>query len=102
MINNMDRLEKKKVAVISLAGPIISLMAAMAFLAIMAFGGSWAFIGINGLPVCMVAAVYSLLPIDPMEGKKVWNWNKMIWMAVFIPAIIGYIAMLVYYSMNLM
>jgi hypothetical protein len=98
IINSPEKLEKKKMGIISMAGPLVSLSISAVFLMVMAFGGSFSYIGVKGLPISMVACVYSLLPIYPMEGKNVWNWDRKAWAFAFLPALIAYMALLVYYS----
>ncbi len=40
---------------------------------------------INGL-----LAIFNLIPIGPLDGRKVMQWNSKIWATAFILAIIGF------------
>jgi Zn-dependent protease len=98
IINNSDKLEKNKIGIINLAGPIISLVLSIIFALLILLGRDYAFIGVRGLPISMIACVFSLIPIEPMEGKKVLEWNEEIWALIFLPALVAYIAVIIYLS----
>jgi Zn-dependent protease len=36
-------------------------------------------------------AGFNLLPFGPLDGKKVFNWNKAVWAACFIPMLLIYV-----------
>jgi YVTN family beta-propeller protein len=95
MINETDKLEKRKNGIISLAGPAISLIISIIFLLVIIYGGNRNYIGMIGFPISMVACVYSLLPFEPMEGKAVFTWNSWIWGIVFIPSLLLYLGMII-------
>jgi hypothetical protein len=96
LINKEDNLGKRKVGLISLAGPIASFLTIILFIFMMLHGGFLAQIGIRGIPICIVLSVYSLLPFKPMEGLDIWKWSKIVWVVTFVPIFIFCIAVLIF------
>lgn len=62
----------------------------------------WAFFfaAINFLvPLVLLQMVFTVLafvafldfiPIRPLDGAAIWNWNKLAWIVLFVPAVIAY------------
>lgn len=76
--------------IISLAGPATNVVIAFIFLLVGIVGtGIVGDIGAIGFPVNLFLATFNMLPIMPLDGAKVWRWNKLIWVGVFVPLIIG-------------
>ncbi len=73
---------------ISASGPLVNLVLCIPFAAILILGGQGAtftssivtMIGTIGLQVNAMIAAFNMLPVSVLDGKKVWAWNK----AVFI------------------
>jgi Zn-dependent protease len=80
-------LTKKENGKISLAGPLANLILAIFFLAI-AFSsrGLLKTIATSGLIVNTWLAAFNLIPFGPLDGKKVWDWSKTIYLTVAIIA----------------
>jgi Zn-dependent protease len=74
-----------------IAGPIVSIILMVLFLAMVQFGGLWAVAGGVGFTINIITAVYSLMPISTMDGGAIWKWNRTIYLALFIPMIAFYI-----------
>lgn len=83
--------EKKQKGITMLAGPVVSLIFGILFLFLIPFGGIWTLAGITGFSVNLLEAVYSLIPIHPMDGKMVAGWNIILWALLFIPIITSYL-----------
>lgn len=79
-------------AMISLAGPAVSLAVAMGSLLLFPLGGMAAAAGRTLFSMNLMYGVYSLVPFDPMDGKPVFDWNHAIWAAVFFPLLGVYTA----------
>jgi parallel beta-helix repeat protein len=82
--------EKKKFALIMLAGPLVSLILSASFLSLYLMKGTYADIAWTGLNMSLLSAVVSFLPISPMEGERVFRWNKIVWAGVFFPILVVY------------
>jgi len=73
---------------ISASGPLVNLVLCIPFAAILILGGQGTtftssivtMIGTIGLQVNAMIAAFNMLPVSVLDGKKVWAWNK----AVFI------------------
>jgi PKD repeat protein/Zn-dependent protease len=72
------------------AGPCVSIILMVLFLAIIQWGGIWAVAGGVGFSINLITAVYSLMPIGTMDGGAIWKWNRGIYLGLFVPMIIFY------------
>ena len=72
-------------AMISLAGPAMSLVLGIVSLLLVPLGGMAAFAGRTLFTMNLMNGVYSLVPFDPMDGKPIFDWNRSAWVAVFFP-----------------
>jgi Zn-dependent protease len=89
-------LTKRQKALIHGAGPLMSFTVFLAF-ALLIPMGSWALkIGILGCSMNLLVAVYTMMPFDPMDGKKVFDWNRWLWLAAFLPLLVLYFALTIY------
>jgi Zn-dependent protease len=91
---------------ISIAGPLINLLLCIPFVIIFLIGGGFsaavsgnlfAKLGLAGIQINAIIAAFNMLPVSILDGRKVWAWNK----AVFIATIIvAFGALLVSFSPN--
>ncbi|MDG6910286.1 MAG: hypothetical protein JRN08_07950 [Nitrososphaerota archaeon] len=78
---------------ISIAGPAVNvLIGALFFPLTFSNNGLIYGIGFLGSYINVFLALFNLLPIGPLDGAKVWRWNKAIWGLAFIP-----LALIFYY-----
>ncbi len=73
---------------ISIAGPLTNVAVAVAFLPLVLFPGIpffWVQLGSEGVSINIFLALFNLLPVPPLDGAKVFAWNKLRWAAVFLP-----------------
>jgi len=80
--------------IISLAGPLTNILIALLFfpLLFVNFGSPVLFeMGFLGSYINIFLAAFNMLPVMPLDGAKVWRWNKLLWGAVFLPlaAVLG-------------
>jgi Zn-dependent protease len=72
--------------IISLAGPVTNVVIAIIFLLVSQVGnGILGQIGGVGFTVNLFLAAFNMLPVMPLDGAKVFHWNKVIWAVVFVP-----------------
>jgi PKD repeat protein len=72
------------------SGPGISIILMLIFLAIIPLGDLWAIAGGVGFMINLITAVYSLMPIETMDGLAIWRWNRAVYLMLFIPLIAFY------------
>jgi Zn-dependent protease len=89
---------------ISVAGPLINLLMCIPFVVIFLLSGGFsaaisgnlfAKLGLAGLQINAIIAAFNLLPISILDGRKVWAWNKVIFL---ITIIIAFVVLLVSFS----
>jgi len=85
-----SNVSERQNGIISLAGPATNVVIAFIFLLVGAVGtGIIGDIGLIGFPVNLFLATFNMLPVMPLDGAKVFRWNKLIWVGVFIPLLLG-------------
>ena len=83
---------------ISVAGPLVNLLLCIPFAALLFFGGGGnlftgniiTMTGMIGLQVNAMIAAFNMLPVSVLDGRKVFAWNK----AVFVIMILAAFGML--------
>lgn len=71
---------KKENGIISAAGPATNIILAILFLIpSFFFSGTWTLILTMGTLINSWLAVFNLIPIPPLDGRKVWQWDKKIY-----------------------
>ena len=76
-------ISKKQNGLISLAGPITNIILAAIFLSIAFFTGIASQIMFFAASVNIWLAIFNMLPIPPLDGSKIFFWNKKIWIVSF-------------------
>ncbi len=72
------------------AGPCISIILMILFLALTGLGGIFAIAGGVGFTINLITAVYSLMPIETMDGRAIWKWNRPVYLVLFVTMIAFY------------
>ena len=76
-------LTRKEDGHISIAGPATNILLATLFALLIPSGNSFAAaVGVVGFQVNSFLALFNLLPIPPLDGSKVFRWNKTAWAAI--------------------
>ncbi|MFH1246872.1 MAG: site-2 protease family protein [Candidatus Micrarchaeota archaeon] len=73
---------------ISAAGPLTNLILGLLFLLLGFTMPALREVALLGASVNFFLGAFNLIPIFPMDGSKVWAWNKYVWIAMFIPLVI--------------
>ena len=80
---------------ISVAGPLINLLMCIPFVVIFLLSGGFsaamsgnlfAKLGLAGIQINAIIAAFNLLPISILDGRKVWAWNKAVFLITIIVA----------------
>jgi len=75
-------LTTRKVGILSLAAVVVPLIFAGVFYMLLVNG--FTLIGNMGLVICFTAAFFDIVPIPPMNGKDIYDWNKILWLTLFV------------------
>ncbi len=96
-----DRLERKAGSEdlwISLAGPMTNIVLTMLFFALLMSGfmTSNLLVGIawTAFQINLMLAAFNLIPIDPLDGGKIFRGNALVWVIVGVPTILAALAIL--------
>jgi len=81
----------REMGIESAAGPIMSILLMIVFLAMVQLGGLWAIAGGVGFTINLITAVYSLMPISTMDGVAIWRWNRTLYLVLLVPMLAFYI-----------
>lgn len=84
------RITKRQNGIISLAGPLTNVLLAFVFLGLSAINPLRVYFpflehgtGINvwyfGAQINILLALFNLIPAFPLDGSKIFAWNKMVW-----------------------
>ncbi|MBS3128635.1 metalloprotease [Candidatus Woesearchaeota archaeon] len=77
--------------IVSLAGPATNVVAAILFWVLAIFSQSESILqtlGTYGLQINAWLALFNLIPFGPFDGKKVYEWNKIVYSSVIVVSII--------------
>lgn len=83
-----EHIDRKKNALISLAGPLTNVLLAFVFVILFfasASGDFWWMVGKIGFQINLWLALFNLIPIPPLDGSKVFVWQPLIWACAFVP-----------------
>lgn len=78
-------INRRERGLIALAGPAANIALAIAFLLLTSVGGSLRFMAAHGRRVNLWLAMFNMIPLGPADGRKVFQWNRLVWAAVTIP-----------------
>jgi Zn-dependent protease len=96
-----DRLERKTGSEdlwISLAGPITNIILTAFFFALIMSGllttSLFFSIAYTAFQINLMLAAFNLIPIDPLDGGKIFRGNALVWVIVGVPTILAALAIL--------
>lgn len=85
------RINRKQNGIISLAGPVTNIAFGTIFIALWLMfpdAGIWS-VGLNLIGrLSLMLAAFNLIPLGPLDGKKVWNWNPGYWVISMAVAVV--------------
>jgi Zn-dependent protease len=80
---------KRQNGIISAAGPLLNLALAGLYLLLAPLGGLLSYIGIYGFAINIWLSAFNLLPIGPLDGRKVLDWGLLQYLAIAIVPFLG-------------
>jgi PKD repeat protein len=90
LVNRDKEDEPREMGIEMVAGPLVSIILMFVFLGMVTMGDLWAIAGGIGFTINLITAVYSLMPIETMDGGAIWKWNRGLYLTLFIPMIAFY------------
>jgi len=82
---NATELTKKKIGLISLAGPLVNIILASVFLGLNFFYPYFVFSMAGAINAWL--ALFNTLPLFILDGLKIFSWDKRIWAGTFLISI---------------
>jgi len=74
------RVTHKENGIISLAGPLTNFVLGVIFLGLSFLILYWSSILFFGFTINMVLGLFNLIPLGPLDGKKILLWNRYVWL----------------------
>ena len=94
IVRHNSKITERLDAILSSVNIIISLVFAGGFYLLL-ISGYYA-IGSTGLAICIIGAFFDSLPISPLNGRTIFRFNKLLWIALFTVTLILYASWLIF------
>jgi Zn-dependent protease len=76
--------------IVTVAGPLMNLLFAGISFLLLPLGGYLTIMGKAGFSMNLLSSVCSLIPVKPMDGERVFRWNKLLWALIWLPIFVIY------------
>lgn len=86
---DVAKLTIREYGLIALSGPLINIVMGFGFLVAAAMGLPY-FLFLAA-KISFFLAMFNLLPIAPLDGQKIFAWNRIVWLGAILTAAIGYL-----------
>lgn len=90
--DGFSTLRNQDYGIISAVGPLTNIGVTTIFLVLNSIY-PWSFF-VAGAYINIFVAFFNLLPIPPLDGAKVMVWDRKVWLALFIVALVGWVGFL--------
>jgi len=84
-----QNITKRQNGIISAAGPLLNLSLAGLYLLFSLSGGLFTYVGRYGFAINVWLSAFNLLPIGPLDGRKVLDWGILQYVAIATVPFIG-------------
>jgi Zn-dependent protease len=76
--------------IVTVVGPLMNLVFAGISFLLLPLGGYLTIMGKAGFSMNLLSSVCSLIPVKPMDGERVFRWNKLLWALIWLPIFVIY------------
>jgi len=83
-LGNVRPLYTRGEGLISLSGPLANLVLGLVSGLVAGFAGGYSFIFESVANINVFLGLFNMIPLGPLDGAKVFLWNKKVWAAVFV------------------
>ncbi len=94
-IYHSPKLTKRLNGIVASAAVLVTLAFAAFFFALLISG--FTLIGGTGLAICIIMGLIDTLPVQPMNGKAIYDYKKSVWAAFFLIMAIIYVSWLLFF-----
>jgi len=77
--------ERKRMGLISLAGPLSNVVWAILFFILSRMSGLLNLVGSMGFRVNLWLAAFNMIPLGDLDGRKILSWSIIVWVIVAVP-----------------
>jgi hypothetical protein len=95
LIAGAGSLPEAQVGRIMIAGPVISVAAALVFVPFLFLGGAFQAAATMSIMFNLIVGTYHLMPFTPMDGRSILKWNGILWFVLFVPLVTAYVLLFV-------
>jgi len=93
LVHHSPNMTKRTGGIISSISLLMTFAFASLFYALLIAG--FTLLGNIGLVMCLTGGLFDTIPITPMGGKTLYDWNKAVWAALFAASIACYAVALI-------
>lgn len=94
IVNHAPKITLRALGLVASSSVLIALGFAGVFYVLLVNG--FAYIGSIGLAMCLLMALFDVIPVAPMNGRDIFDWSKPIWAFLFLVAAVLYTLWLLY------
>lgn len=74
------KIGRKEYGLIALSGPAINIIMGFAFLGAALADFPFSFLLLVAARISFFLAMFNLFPVAPLDGEKIFSWNKIVWL----------------------
>jgi len=82
--------------IVRVAGPLVNLLFAGISFLLLPLGGYLTVMGTAGFSMNLLTSVVALMPVKPMDGERIFRWNRLIWAVIWIPIFVIYCSFFIF------